>query len=87
MRLKDKTAIIVGAGQQQGETMGNGRATAVRFAEEGANLLLVDIDGSRAEATAEMCRKSGIEAHVLAADITRESDCIEIARSGQRLLR
>ncbi|MFK7941619.1 MAG: SDR family NAD(P)-dependent oxidoreductase [Paracoccaceae bacterium] len=86
MRLKNKTAIIVGAGQQPGETMGNGRATALRFAEEGASLLLVDIDQSRAEATADLCRKAGAEVHVLAADITRERDCAEIAASGQRLL-
>ncbi len=65
MRLKDKTAIIVGAGQQPGETMGNGRATALRFAEEGANLLLVDIDQSRAEATADLCRNAGAEVHAL----------------------
>ena len=86
MRLKDKTAIIVGAGQQPGETMGNGRATALRFAEEGASLLLVDIDQSRAEATADLCRNAGAEVHALAADITTESDCAEIAISGNRLL-
>ena len=40
MRLKDKIAIIVGGGQQPGETIGNGRATAIRFAEEGATVLL-----------------------------------------------
>ena len=42
MRLKEKVAIVVGAGQQPGETIGNGRATAIRFAEEGASVLLVD---------------------------------------------
>lgn len=88
MRLKDKTAIIVGAGQQQGETMGNGRATAIRFAEEGASLLLVDIDQSRAEDTAALCRDAGAGAkiHVLAADITREGDCAAIASNARQLL-
>ncbi|WP_207553445.1 hypothetical protein [Teichococcus deserti] len=43
-RLEGKVAIIVGAGQQPGETLGNGRAVAKRFAEEGAALLLVDIN-------------------------------------------
>ena len=33
MRLKDKIAVVVGGGQQSGETIGNGRATAIRFAE------------------------------------------------------
>ncbi len=36
MRLKDKIAIIVGAGQSPGEGLGNGRATVLRFAQEGA---------------------------------------------------
>ena len=39
---KDKTAIIVGAGQSPGEGMGNGRATALLFAREGAKVLAVD---------------------------------------------
>ena len=43
MRLKNKVAIVVGAGQTNGETMGNGRATALVFAREGAHLLLVQI--------------------------------------------
>ena len=42
MRLIGKVAIVIGAGQQPGETIGNGRATAIRFAEEGASVLLVD---------------------------------------------
>ena len=37
MRLKDKIAVIVGGGQQNGETVGNGRATAIRFAQEGGD--------------------------------------------------
>ena len=43
-RLDGKIAVLVGAGQQPGGTPGNGRATAERFAEEGATLLLVDIN-------------------------------------------
>ena len=42
MRLKDKVAIVVGAGQSPGEGMGNGRATALTFAREGAKVLCVD---------------------------------------------
>jgi NAD(P)-dependent dehydrogenase (short-subunit alcohol dehydrogenase family) len=44
MRLQDKIAIVVGGGQQPGETLGNGRAVALRFAAEGATVLVVDID-------------------------------------------
>ena len=36
MLLKDKVAIVVGGGQTPGETIGNGRATAIQFAREGA---------------------------------------------------
>jgi hypothetical protein len=35
MRLKDRVAIVVGAGQSPGEGIGNGRATALTFAREG----------------------------------------------------
>ncbi len=42
MRLKDKIAIVVGAGQSPGEGMGNGRATVLRFVQEGAKVLAVD---------------------------------------------
>jgi len=44
MRLKDKVAIVVGAGQTPGDTIGNGRATAILFAREGARVVLVDRD-------------------------------------------
>jgi len=52
MRLADKVAIIVGAGQGPGEGMGNGRATALVFAREGAKVLAVDIDLKSAQETA-----------------------------------
>lgn len=79
MRLKDKVAIVVGAGQTQGETMGNGRATAICFAREGARVLLVDKQLASAEETARMIAKEGGEASVLYADVTREEDCRMIA--------
>ena len=44
MRLKNKIAIVVGAGQSPGETpaVGNGRATSILFAREGAKVLAVE---------------------------------------------
>lgn len=54
MRLKDKVAVVIGAGQSQGETMGNGRATVLRFLQEGATVLAVDRDLASAQQTAEM---------------------------------
>ena len=41
-RLAGKVAIVVGAGQTPGDTIGNGRATAVLFAREGARVVAVD---------------------------------------------
>ena len=41
-RLAGRTAVIVGAGQTDGATIGNGRAVAITFAREGARLVLVD---------------------------------------------
>ena len=74
-RLEGKVAIIVGAGQTPGETIGNGRATAIRFAREGAKVLLVDRDGSSAAETLDMIGAEGGEASVFEADVSRSVDC------------
>jgi NAD(P)-dependent dehydrogenase (short-subunit alcohol dehydrogenase family) len=74
MRLKDKKAIIVGAGQSPGETMGNGRATALLFAREGAQVLCADRSAASAEETAAMIKKEGGEAFACAAEVTRDAD-------------
>ena len=58
MRLKDKVAIVVGAGQSPGEGMGNGRATALTFAREGAKVLCVDNRLESAQETADMIEKN-----------------------------
>lgn len=77
-KLRNKVAIIVGAGQQPGGTIGNGRATAERFAQEGADLLLVDIQGEWAENTRAAVAAFGVRAEVCVADITQEADCKRI---------
>jgi NAD(P)-dependent dehydrogenase (short-subunit alcohol dehydrogenase family) len=79
MRLKDKIAIIVGAGQTPGDTIGNGRAVAIRFAQEGATCLLVDVNEDWANDTLKMVEAEGGKGSVLAADITKEADCKAIA--------
>lgn len=81
MRLEGKVAIVVGAGQQPGETAGNGRAVAARFAEEGATVLLVDANEDWANGTLEVIEKAGGTASVLQADVTREDDCQRIAET------
>ena len=63
-RLKDRVAIVVGAGQSPGPTpaIGNGRATAMLFAREGAKVLSVDREIGLAEETAELIQGEGNEA-------------------------
>lgn len=79
MQLKDKIAVVVGAGQSPGEGMGNGRATALRFARAGATTLLVDLSIESAEETGHMIANEGGRASVLGANITLEEDCQTIA--------
>jgi NAD(P)-dependent dehydrogenase (short-subunit alcohol dehydrogenase family) len=74
-RLAGKAAVVVGAGQTPGDTIGNGRATALLFAREGARVLCVDRDLARAEETAALIVAEGGEAQSFAANIMREADC------------
>jgi len=73
MRLAGKIAVIVGAGQSPGEGIGNGRATVLRFAQEGARILAVDRDLASAEETAALAAKEGGECVAFEADVTREA--------------
>jgi NAD(P)-dependent dehydrogenase (short-subunit alcohol dehydrogenase family) len=73
MRLKNKIAIVLGAGQSPGEGLGNGRATVFRFAQEGATVMAVDNNLSSAEETVAMARQSGGECIAFEADVTKEA--------------
>lgn len=79
MRFENKVAVVVGAGQTPGSTIGNGRATSLLLAREGAVVLAVDRDLSSAEETVELITGEGGTARALRADITVESDCERIA--------
>jgi NAD(P)-dependent dehydrogenase (short-subunit alcohol dehydrogenase family) len=79
-RLSGKVAIIVGAGQQPGQTIGNGRATAQRFAQEGASLFLVDINKEWLDDTVQAVKAYGRPVSSMVADITSEEQCEEIAK-------
>ena len=70
MRLKGKTALVIGAGQGPGQGMGNGRATALRFVQEGARVMAVDRDLRSAQETVSMMeRKEG--SFAFEADVTK----------------
>jgi NAD(P)-dependent dehydrogenase (short-subunit alcohol dehydrogenase family) len=73
MRLKDKIAIVVGAGQSPGEGLGNGRAAVLRFAQEGAKVLAVDNNLLSAEETAAMVRQSDGECVAFEANVAVEA--------------
>jgi NAD(P)-dependent dehydrogenase (short-subunit alcohol dehydrogenase family) len=70
--LAGRVAIVAGAGQTPGETVGNGRAASLLFAREGAQLLLIDRRADAAEETAELVRAEGGVCEVFAGDITDE---------------
>lgn len=74
-RLAGKVAIVTGAGQTPGDTIGNGRATAILFAREGARVLCADRDESSARETEERIRAEGGEGSALRVDVTRSDDC------------
>ena len=69
-RVAGKVAIIVGAGQTPGETIGNGRATALLLAREGASVRVVDRDLASADETVSMIRAENGEASAFQADVT-----------------
>jgi NAD(P)-dependent dehydrogenase (short-subunit alcohol dehydrogenase family) len=73
MRLEGKAAIVIGAGQGPGEGIGNGRATVLRFAQEGAKIMAVDRDLRSAEETVSMVKSGGGEAVAFEADVTKEA--------------
>src|ERR1700760_4489690 len=77
-RLVGKIAIVTGAASR-GEGVGNGAATSMLFAREGAKVVLVNRDAARGEALAEQIRAEGGEASTFAADVTRQDDAEAMA--------
>src|SRR5215813_9731377 len=77
-RLQGKTAVIVGAGQSAGETIGNGRAMAILFAREGALVLCVDRDLASAAETVAMIAAEGGQAAPFQADVSGDAGCAAV---------
>jgi len=73
MRLKDKVALVVGAGSSR-PGMGNGKATAMLFAREGARVVASDKNLAAAEETVRLIRGENGEAIAVQADVTKEAD-------------
>src|SRR5213592_2331941 len=79
-RLSGKIAIVTGAGSR-GPGLGNGKATAILFAREGAKVLCVDQMKERAEETVAAIRAEGGETTAHAADVTRAAECAAMVRA------
>lgn len=76
MRLKDKVAIITGAG------LGMGREASILFAQEGAKVVVFDLNEKAAKETAAIIEKNGGKALVVAGNVAKEADvkrCVEEA--------
>jgi NAD(P)-dependent dehydrogenase (short-subunit alcohol dehydrogenase family) len=77
-RLAGRVAVVIGGGQTPGETIGNGRATSILFAREGARVVVVDRVLESANATVKMIHDEGGQAVGHAADITDPDSCATI---------
>jgi NAD(P)-dependent dehydrogenase (short-subunit alcohol dehydrogenase family) len=73
MRLKDKVAVITGAGQ------GIGRAYANRFAQEGAKIVVAEINEDHGRRTADEVTQRGGHALCVKTDVSNEDSCKEMA--------
>ncbi|MGE0057781.1 MAG: SDR family NAD(P)-dependent oxidoreductase [Dehalococcoidia bacterium] len=71
-RAEGKVAVVVGAGQTPGATIGNGRATAMVLAREGAKVIVADLRLDSAQDTVDMIRAEGNEATAVEVDVTKE---------------
>lgn len=73
-RVEGKTAIVTGAAQ------GIGKAIAIALAEEGANVVISDIQVAPGEALAEHLQRSGCRAQFVRADVESEEDCCNLVK-------
>ena len=73
-RLAGKVAIVAGGGAS-GPVIGNGQATAIAFARQGAKVICADAVLERAQATVDVIGAEGGTAFALRADVSQAADC------------
>jgi NAD(P)-dependent dehydrogenase (short-subunit alcohol dehydrogenase family) len=83
MRLAGKRAIVIGAGQSPGEGIGNGRATCIRFAQEGAAVMAVDRELASAEETVSLLTPKN-DSFAFAADVTKTATLKAMAEEAKK---
>jgi NAD(P)-dependent dehydrogenase (short-subunit alcohol dehydrogenase family) len=74
MKLKDRVAIVTGGGS------GIGEATALKFSEEGAKVVVADMDINSAEKVTETIKSRGNEAIAIKIDVAKKTDALEMAK-------
>ena len=79
-RLKGKVALVVGAGSI-GPGWGNGKATAVAFAREGARVFCADINPAAAEETVRIIKDEGGQAVAQRADVSKADDVATMVKT------
>ena len=80
-RLANKVALITGAG------MGMGREASLLFAEEGARVVVCDIDRAAAEETVALVKRAGGQAVAAIGDVAAEDDVRRMVEVGVRSFR
>jgi NAD(P)-dependent dehydrogenase (short-subunit alcohol dehydrogenase family) len=79
-RLDGRICIVVGGGQTPGQNLGNGKATALRFAQEGASVVVADRHLDSAAQTVEEIEAAGGTAFAVRTDITDEASIRELIK-------
>ncbi len=74
MQFSAKTAVVTGAG------LGIGRAIALAFAEQGARVVVVDVQAEAAADTVQQIEASGGQALLVLADVSKDADAARIAQ-------
>jgi NAD(P)-dependent dehydrogenase (short-subunit alcohol dehydrogenase family) len=81
-RLTGRRILVVGGGQQvvdaDTDPVGNGRAMAMLFAREGADVAVADRSAEAGQATVDLIRAEGGQASLIQADISREDDIVRM---------
>ncbi|KAL5334619.1 hypothetical protein BJX70DRAFT_411164 [Aspergillus crustosus] len=79
----DEVAIVTGAGSRMSGEIGNGRATAILLARQGAKVVLVDYNPDWANETKKMIEDEGApgETIVVQADVTDEESCKRVVET------
>ncbi len=72
MTLKNKTALVTGAGQ------GIGKVIALSLAKKGASVVIADINQDEADATAEEIKKMSVESFALRCDVSQKTEIVKL---------